>query len=109
MEQSSTRWQSYVDGRCLDDPSIDNIALKFVKKMMQPRRKRFRVEADKIPVLTPQKRLVLKLTWALNLMDAEQKCMVFIMVLLSLNYFVLVMLSDPVKTADLKDLHKSQK
>ncbi|KAH3800997.1 hypothetical protein DPMN_154641 [Dreissena polymorpha] len=55
MEHNSICWQSYVDGRCLDDPYIDNIALKFVRQIMQPRRRRHPVESNKTPVLTPQK------------------------------------------------------
>ncbi|KAH3801022.1 hypothetical protein DPMN_154666 [Dreissena polymorpha] len=72
MEHNSIRWQSYVDGRCLDDPYIDNKALKFVRQMMQPRRRRHPVESDKTPVLTPQKMLLFKLTKAVNEMNADQ-------------------------------------
>ncbi|XP_052789234.1 uncharacterized protein LOC128223843 isoform X2 [Mya arenaria] len=37
-ENNCIRWVSYVDGHGSDNPHIDNIALRFVEKMMQPRR-----------------------------------------------------------------------
>ncbi|XP_052789509.1 uncharacterized protein LOC128223989 [Mya arenaria] len=37
-ENNCIRWVSYVDGHGSDNPHIDNIALGFVEKMMQPRR-----------------------------------------------------------------------
>ncbi|WAR30850.1 hypothetical protein MAR_033392 [Mya arenaria] len=38
IENNSIRWVSYVDGHGSDNPHIDNIALRFVEKMIQPRR-----------------------------------------------------------------------
>ncbi|XP_052216692.1 uncharacterized protein LOC127834714 [Dreissena polymorpha] len=90
MEQNSIRWQSYVDGRCLDDTYIDNIALKFVRQMMLPRRKRHQVETDKSALLTPQQRFLLKLTYVVNGMDPCQKFALVAVIMLSLFvYFVI--------------------
>ncbi|KAH3832141.1 hypothetical protein DPMN_105418 [Dreissena polymorpha] len=80
MEHSSIRWQSYVDGRCLDDPHIDNTAFKFVKQMIQPRRRKHQVESHKIPVLTTQRMLLIEL----RNMNVELKRVVFIGILVVL-------------------------
>ncbi|KAH3800537.1 hypothetical protein DPMN_154170 [Dreissena polymorpha] len=98
MEHNSIRWQSYVDGRCLDDPYIDNIALKFVRQMMQPRRRRHPVESDKTPVLTPQKMFLFKLTKAVNDMNADEKLAFLVGIFVAL-VVVYVSLSQTVKTA----------
>ena len=38
MNRNSIRWVSYVDEHSDNNPHIENIALKFVKKMMEPNR-----------------------------------------------------------------------
>ncbi|KAH3808753.1 hypothetical protein DPMN_137111 [Dreissena polymorpha] len=93
MARSSIRWQSYVDGRCLDDPYIDNIALKFVRQMMLPRRRRHQVETDKMPVRIPLKMRLLKLTEkvVIGLMNYdEHQIMLFIIGLFLFSLFLYI-------------------
>ncbi|KAH3808657.1 hypothetical protein DPMN_137014 [Dreissena polymorpha] len=102
MEHNRIRWQSYVDGRCLDDPYIDNVGLKFVRQMMLPRRRKHKVETDRVPVLTPQKMLLLKLTKVVNDMNTDTK-LAFLVGILVASVIAYVSLSQNVKTADSND------
>lgn len=38
LNSSRFRWASYTDSTSVDDPNIDNTALKFVKRMLMPKR-----------------------------------------------------------------------
>ncbi|KAH3800916.1 uncharacterized protein LOC127837871 [Dreissena polymorpha] len=53
LKHNSIRWVSYVDGHSEDNPFIENIALKFVRQMMQPGRSKHQVENAPSTVVTP--------------------------------------------------------
>ncbi|KAH3800502.1 hypothetical protein DPMN_154135 [Dreissena polymorpha] len=57
QKHTSIHWMSYV-GDSEDDPYIDNIALEFIKKMMQPKRQKNQIKLDTMPLIM---RLKLKL------------------------------------------------
>ncbi|XP_052220719.1 uncharacterized protein LOC127837564 isoform X2 [Dreissena polymorpha] len=52
LKHNSIRWVSYVDGHSEDNPFIENIALRFVRQMMQPGRSKHQEENEPSPVVT---------------------------------------------------------
>ncbi|XP_052253598.1 uncharacterized protein LOC127859974 isoform X2 [Dreissena polymorpha] len=50
QKHTSINWMSYV-GDSEDDPDIDNIALQFIKQMMQPKRQKNRIKLDTMPLI----------------------------------------------------------
>lgn len=58
QDHNMIRWVSYADRVSFDNPYIDNIALKFIKRMLQPGNKP--AESTPIPVITQEKIMKMK-------------------------------------------------
>ncbi|KAH3800580.1 hypothetical protein DPMN_154214 [Dreissena polymorpha] len=90
-KHTSIHWMSYV-GDNNDDPYIDNIALEFIKKMMQPKRQKNRIKLDTMPLIM---RLKLKLKKFKTKTHFYQMCALIVGIIAVL--YVVNAISTPLK------------
>lgn len=93
QKHTSIHWMSYV-GDSEDDPYIDNIALEFIKQMMQPKRQKNRIELDTMPL---RMRLKLKLKKCMKKTHVYPMFALFGVIVAVVVFLIFKAISSPLK------------